>query len=55
MATALAEQLQHLSTRFADASTSQRLGKASLLFSPREAAEIDLETVYTIGLTGEGF
>ena len=52
MATALAEQLQQLSTRFGDASTSQRLGKASLLFSPREAADIDLETVYHIGLTG---
>ncbi len=53
MATALAEQLQQLSTRFGDASSSQKLGKASLLFSPREAADIDLQTVYNIGLSGD--
>lgn len=53
MATALAEQLQQLSTRFGNVSSSQKLGKASLLFSPREAAEVDLQTVYNIGLSGE--
>ncbi|KAK9825496.1 hypothetical protein WJX74_001182 [Apatococcus lobatus] len=52
MATALAEQLQQLSTRFGDASTGQRLGKASLLFNPREAAELDLESVFNIGISG---
>ncbi|KAK9866983.1 hypothetical protein WJX84_002095 [Apatococcus fuscideae] len=52
MATALAEQLQQLTTRFGDAASSQKVGKASLLFSPREAADIDLQTIYNIGLAG---
>ena len=53
MTSALAQQLQQLSTRFGtESSSAQRFGKASLLFSAREAADIDLQTIYNIGLQG---
>ena len=50
MASSLAEQLKLVASA---APTEERLkGKASLLYDIREAADIDLETIYAVGLQG---
>ena len=52
MASALAAQLQVLSSA-APREETKIHGKASLLYEPREAADIDTHTIYTVGLAGE--
>ena len=46
MASALAQQLSALGR------DDFRIGKASLLYDPRQAADIDLDAVYNLGLNG---
>ncbi|XP_051470250.1 HEAT repeat-containing protein 1 isoform X2 [Apus apus] len=50
--TSLAEQLKRLALPQTDPSLLSRSEAASLLFSPREAAAIDRDTLFAIGCTG---
>lgn len=51
MASALASQLQQLATSFPPA--QKHRGKASLLFDAQKAADVDLQTIYELGCSGE--
>ena len=54
MATTLAQQLQNISQAWGvSASQNQARGKPSLLFSPQEAAEADLHSIFGIGRQGK--
>ncbi|KAL4236600.1 HEAT repeat-containing protein 1 [Mactra antiquata] len=50
--TSLAKQLQRLAVPHAQAVLGEDKKKASLLFDPKEAASIDRETFYSLGLNG---
>ncbi len=52
MATVLSQQLQNISKAWGVAQGNVR-GKPSLLFSPQQAADTDLRTIYNIGRQGE--
>ena len=53
MATALAQQLRQLAVASGRPVGTRNLrGKASIIWSPQEAADIDNETVYQLGREG---
>lgn len=53
MASSLAQQLSQLAAARTDTAVMKRLkGKASLLFDVQKAADVDLQTIYGIGLQG---
>lgn len=55
MATALTQQLRQLAVASGQPAGGKRLrGKPSLIWSTQEAADVDVETVYSIGREGEG-
>jgi hypothetical protein len=51
MATALGQQLQQLAARVGK-QNSRPKGKPSLLYTFQEAADIDVQTIYEIGMEG---
>jgi len=51
-ATALASQLQALAGIGGQLSTTKARTKASLLYSPSQAADVDLQTIFSLALTG---
>lgn len=52
MASALAQQLSQLAQAKGDNASQRIRGKASLLFDYQKAADVDVQTIYTIGLQG---
>ena len=52
--TSLAQQLQRLAVPHTRTVLATDKRRASLLFDPKEAANLDRETVYALGRLGEG-
>ncbi len=53
MTSVLAQQLQQLAEARGDATARRVRGKPSLLFDYQKAADVDLQTIYTIALQGD--
>ncbi len=53
MATALARQLQQVSLALGQAPAAQKAGQASVLYTAREAADIDTQTILKISKQGK--
>ena len=53
MSTLLQQQLQQVAIRWGSGRQPTLTGKPSLLYDPQEAADIDLQTLYSQALEGD--
>ena len=53
MSTLLQQQLQQVAIRWGSGRQPNLKGKPSLLYDPQEAADIDLQTLYSQALEGD--
>ncbi len=52
MASAIVQELQRLGQGWAKPAGGHAKARASLLFQPQQAADVDAQTIYAIGLAG---